>query len=74
MTRGWYTMSCLFSRDSRELLTLAVALACALTKDQEPEDIDRMAAFFTLLGDTLALFALHPGLGQSCLEEPEKPL
>lgn len=55
-------MCSLFDSDSRELLVLAVSLACALAQGQEENQIARMAAFFTLLGDTLALFALQPEL------------
>lgn len=68
MTRGWYSMSCFFNRDSRELLVLAVVLASALAQDQGQDEIGRMAAFFTVVGDTLALFALQPGLAQTCCE------
>ena len=42
--------------DSRELMALAVALSMLL------------AAFFTVVGDTLALFALQPDLCQ-----PDQP-
>lgn len=52
--------------DSRELLILAVILAVLFAQDQDEEEIGRMAAFFTILGDILALFALQPGLFQRC--------
>lgn len=52
--------------DSRELLILAVILAVLFAQDQDESQIGRLAAFFTILGDTLALFALQPGLFQSC--------
>lgn len=55
-----------FNGDSRELLVLAVALSVALAQDQSQDSIGRMAAFFTVVGDILALFALQPGLFQ-CL-------
>lgn len=67
-------MSCLFDSDSRDLLVLAVTLACALAQDQGQDEIGRMAAFFTVLGDVLALFALQPGLAQRCRGlTPENP-
>ena len=45
---------------SRELAVLAAALASLLARDKDQEQLGRLAAFFTLLGDTLALFALQP--------------
>ena len=57
---------------------LAVALAVLLAQDQEDETVGKMAAFFTLVGDTLALFALQPGLFRCCrslclpTSEPDK--
>ena len=45
---------------------LAVILAVLFAQDQDEEEIGRMAAFFTILGDILALFALQPGLFQRC--------
>ena len=51
-----------FPQDSGTLIVAAMILACTLTKDQPSAEIGRMAAFFTLLGDTLALMALHPNL------------
>ena len=60
------------SPDSGELLTLAAALACALARGRDAGQLGRMAAFFTILGDSLALLALQPGRdGQDC--PPEKP-
>lgn len=59
-------MSCLFPPGSCELLTLAVTLACLLARDQNEDQLARMAAFFDVLSDTLALFALQPGLAERC--------
>lgn len=44
------------------MLVLAVALAVLLAQDQTDDEIGKMAAFFTIVGDTLALFALQPNL------------
>ena len=44
---------------SRELAVLAAALASLLARDKDQEQLGRLAAFFTLLGDTLVLFALQ---------------
>lgn len=55
-----------FNRDSRELVVLAVAAAVLVAQDQDEVAVGKMAAFFTLMGDTLAMFALQPGLFQSC--------
>ena len=50
----------LSSGDSRELL--AIALSLCLARDQDQAELGRLAAFFTVVGDTLALFALQPDL------------
>ena len=59
-------MSSVFNRDSRDLLVLAVALSVLLAQDKSEAEVGKMAAFFTIVGDTLALFALQPGLFQCC--------
>ena len=59
-------MCSLFDRDSRELLVLAVALSVLLAQDQDEDTVGKMAAFFTIVGDTLALFALQPNLFRDC--------
>jgi NADH:ubiquinone oxidoreductase subunit K len=59
---GVIFMCSLFDRDSRELLVLAVALAVLLAQDQTDDEVGKMAAFFTIVGDVLALFALQPNL------------
>ena len=38
---------------------LAVSVAAALAQDHTLEERARLAAFFTILGDTLALFGLE---------------
>lgn len=48
--------------DSRRLLILAVAAAVWLAQDSEADTLGKLAAFFTVLGDILALFALQPEL------------
>ena len=45
---------------------LAVALSVLLAQDQDESAIGKMAAFFTTVGDTLALFALQPNLFRNC--------
>ena len=57
-------MSGFFDRDVRELLSVAVILAVALAQGQDADKIGRMSAFFEVLGDILAMFALQPGLFQ----------
>ena len=52
----------LSSGDSRALLALAIALSLCLARDQGQAELGRLAAFFTVVGDTLALFALQPDL------------
>lgn len=48
--------------DSRQLLILAVAAAVWLAQDAASDTLSHLAAFFTVLGDILALFALQPEL------------
>ena len=51
-------LSC--SPNHHQLIVLASSLAALLAQHKTPEEISRLAAFFTLLGDTLALLALKP--------------
>ncbi len=55
-------MSGFFHRDSRELLVLAVAVCVLLAQDQDADTLGVMAAFFDVMADVLALFALQPDL------------
>ena len=59
-------MSCLSGESNRELAVLAVTTAAALAQEYSPEETARLAAFFTILGDTLALFSLGP---EECKKE-----
>ncbi|MEA4934353.1 MAG: hypothetical protein VB071_12365 [Lawsonibacter sp.] len=61
-------MRSLFDSNSCDLLVLAVVLAVLLAQDQDQNQIAKMAAFFTVVGDTLGLFALQPGLFTCCKE------
>ncbi len=56
------SLSRLFRRNSRELLVLAVAVCVLLAQDQDEESLEVMSAFFEVVGDVLALFALQPDL------------
>ena len=62
------------SPGSGELLTLAAALACALAKDRDAGQLGRMAAFFTIFGDSLALMALQSQQDDppECRSQPAK--
>lgn len=55
-------MSKLTGKNVWILVLAAVILAAVLAKDQCEEDISLAGAFFTVLGDILALLALQPGL------------
>lgn len=55
---------CTASDGSRALAVAAVLVADALTRDRTADEIGRMAAFFTVLGDTMALLAFDPQLKQ----------
>lgn len=59
-------MSSAFSSDIRELLILAVVLSVLLAQDKSEQEISKMGAFFTIMGDVLDLFALQPDLFQRC--------
>ena len=48
--------------DSYRLLVLAVAAAVWLSQDTDSDTLSKLASFFTVLGDILALFALQPEL------------
>lgn len=61
MARGW-------NGNNGQLMGLASALSLLLAQGQEAEQIGRMAAFFTLLGDSLALLALQAP--EDCLPPP----
>lgn len=60
---------CMPGNGSRALAIAAVLTADALTRDRTPEQIGQMAAFFTVLGDTMALLAFEPQQN-SCPEHP----
>lgn len=52
----------LFRGGSQELLAIAVILALLLAQDQDSGQLGRMSAFFTVLGDILALSPSSPTL------------
>lgn len=53
-------MSSIHSADSGQLLAMAVALSAALAQGQSQSQLARLGAFFTIVGDTLALYSLEP--------------
>lgn len=53
-----------------QLLTAAIALAIALAQGQNQAQLSRLSAFFTVVGDTLALFALEPDQIPDCGSPP----
>lgn len=54
-------MSTIYNANSGELLTMAVALSAALAQGQSQAQLAKLGAFFTIVGDTLSLYALEPG-------------
>ena len=46
---------------------MAVALSAAIAQGQSPEQLSKLGAFFTIVGDTLNLYALQIGRA-SCRE------
>ena len=57
-------LNCTASNGSQVLAIAAVLTADALTRGRTVEEIGKMAAFFTVLGDTMALMAFDPHLKQ----------
>ena len=53
-------MSSIYNANSGELLTMAVALSAALAQGQSQANLAKLVAFFTIVGDTLNLYALQP--------------
>ena len=53
-------LSSIYNANSGELLTMAVALSAVLAQGQNQTQLSRLGAFFTIVGDTLALYALEP--------------
>lgn len=53
-------MSSLYNANSGEILTMAVALSAALAQGQSQAQLAKLGAFFTIVGDTLNLYALQP--------------
>ena len=53
-------MACKWNGANGQLMGLASALSLLLAQGQDSEQIGRLAAFFTLLGDSLAVLALQP--------------
>ena len=54
-------LSTIYNANSGELLTMAVALSAALAQGQSQAQLAKLGAFFTIVGDTLSLYALEPG-------------
>ena len=53
-------LSSIYNANSGELLTMAVALSAALAQGQNQSQLAKLGAFFTIVGDTLNLYALQP--------------
>ena len=50
----------IYNANSGELLTMAVALSAVLAQGQSQQQLAKLGAFFTIVGDTLNLYALQP--------------
>ena len=53
-------MSSLYNAGSGQLFALAAAFSTALAQGQSSDQLARLGAFFTIVGDTLSLYALEP--------------
>ncbi|NBI08512.1 hypothetical protein D1641_00565 [Colidextribacter sp. OB.20] len=54
-------MSSIYNANRGELLTMAVTLSAVLAQGQSQAQLAKLGAFFTIVGDTLSLYALEPG-------------
>lgn len=64
-------MSFLHHANSGQLLTTAVAFSAALAQGQSSAQLARLGAFFTIVGDTLSLYALDPDQASSAITPGE---
>lgn len=53
-------MSSIHSANSGQLLAMAAALSAALAQGQSQSQLAKLGAFFTIVGDTLSMYALEP--------------
>ena len=53
-------MSSLHHANSGQLFALAAAFSAALAQGQSSDQLAKLGAFFTIVGDTLSLYALDP--------------
>ena len=53
-------LSSINNANSGEVLTKPVALSAALAQGQSQANLAKLGAFFTIVGDTLNLYALQP--------------
>lgn len=60
-------MYSLHQANSGQLLTAAVAFSAALAQGQSSAQLARLGAFFTIVGDTLSLYALDPDRASSAI-------
>ena len=60
IVQGGGLLSSIYNANSGELLTMAVALSAVLAQGQSQANLAKLGAFFTIVGDTLNLYALQP--------------
>ena len=53
-------LSSIYNANRGELLTMAVALSAVLAQGQSQDQLAKLGAFFTIVGDTLSLYSLQP--------------
>ena len=53
-------MSSIHGAGSGQLLAMAMALSAALARGQSQTQLAKLGAFFTIVGDTLSMYALEP--------------
>ena len=66
-------LSSFYNANSGQLFALAAAFSAALAQGQSSDQLAKLGAFFTIVGDTLSLYSLDPGLASSALSTGETP-
>ena len=64
-------MSSLYHANSGQLFALAAAFSAALAQGLSSDQLARLGAFFTIVGDALSLYALDPDQTSSVIPPGE---
>ena len=64
-------LSPIYNANSGQLLTMATVFSAALAQGQSQANLAKLGAFFTIVGDTLALYALEPTQSSTSASQQE---